>query len=247
MRTLDGIKGYQGTEYMFLPYLLDQYPPLNHILYPPPPQLSTLSTGGDLSNVMFQARYFFQQLISGVSYCHSMQICHRDLKLENTLLDGSPAPRLKICDFGYSKSSLLHSRPKSTVGTPAYIARSSFSERIRWQVHFIMKVFILTIMKAIAPKIFGKEKPRIAFLFQMTDVWSCGVTLYVMLVGAYPLRTRRIQRILGKTISRSVQYSSFVNCNYSDLIGASLQDQPEMYWINARKKVITRRTNLRVS
>ncbi|MQL87975.1 hypothetical protein Taro_020525 [Colocasia esculenta] len=50
-----------------------------------------------------EARYFFQQLISGVSYCHHMQICHRDLKLENTLLDGSPAPRLKICDFGYSK------------------------------------------------------------------------------------------------------------------------------------------------
>jgi len=69
-----------------------------------------------------EARYFFQQLICGVSYCHFMQICHRDLKLENTLLDVSPAPRLKICDFGYSKSSLLHSKPKSTVGTPAYIA-----------------------------------------------------------------------------------------------------------------------------
>ncbi|KAJ6342858.1 hypothetical protein OIU78_010721 [Salix suchowensis] len=76
-----------------------------------------------------EARYFFQQLISGVSYCHSMQICHRDLKLENTLLDGSPAPRLKICDFGYSKSSLLHSRPKSTVGTPAYIAPEVLSRR----------------------------------------------------------------------------------------------------------------------
>lgn len=35
--------------------------------------------------------------------CEMQQICHRDLKLENTLLDGSPAPRLKICDFGYSK------------------------------------------------------------------------------------------------------------------------------------------------
>jgi serine/threonine protein kinase len=33
----------------------------------------------------------------------NQQICHRDLKLENVLLDGSPAPRLKICDFGYSK------------------------------------------------------------------------------------------------------------------------------------------------
>ncbi|XP_021857923.1 serine/threonine-protein kinase SRK2I isoform X2 [Spinacia oleracea] len=69
-----------------------------------------------------EARFFFQQLISGVSYCHAMQVCHRDLKLENTLLDGSPAPRLKICDFGYSKSSVYHSQPKSTVGTPAYIA-----------------------------------------------------------------------------------------------------------------------------
>ncbi|THU56374.1 hypothetical protein C4D60_Mb11t16600 [Musa balbisiana] len=76
-----------------------------------------------------EARYFFQQLISGVSYCHFRQICHRDLKLENTLLDGSPAPRLKICDFGYSKSSLLHSRPKSTVGTPAYIAPEVLSRR----------------------------------------------------------------------------------------------------------------------
>lgn len=89
-------------------------------------------------DLKFQARFFFQQLISGVSYCHSMvkrptskfslwkyawphilcwfnlivflllqQICHRDLKLENTLLDSSSAPRLKICDFGYSKVNEL--------------------------------------------------------------------------------------------------------------------------------------------
>nr|VDD07912.1 unnamed protein product [Brassica rapa] len=114
------------------------------------------------------ARYFFQQLISGVSYCHAMQICHRDLKLENTLLDGSPAPRLKICDFGYSKSSLLHSRPKSTVGTPAYIAPEVLSRR----------------------EYDGK----------MADVWSCGVTLYVMLVGAYPFEDQEDPKNFRKTI-----------------------------------------------
>ena len=55
--------------------------------------------------------------------CIALQgVCHRDLKLENTLLDGRPAPRLKICDFGYSKSAVFDSQPKSTVGTPAYIA-----------------------------------------------------------------------------------------------------------------------------
>lgn len=117
-----------------------------------------------------EARYFFQQLISGVSYCHAMQICHRDLKLENTLLDGSPAPRLKICDFGYSKSSLLHSRPKSTVGTPAYIAPEVLSRR----------------------EYDGK----------LADVWSCGVTLYVMLVGAYPFEDQEDPKNFRKTIQR---------------------------------------------
>ncbi|XP_023761348.2 serine/threonine-protein kinase SRK2G [Lactuca sativa] len=123
-----------------------------------------------------EARYFFQQLISGVSFCHSMQICHRDLKLENTLLDGSRAPRLKICDFGYSKSSLLHSRPKSTVGTPAYIAPEVLSRR----------------------EYDGK----------LADVWSCGVTLYVMLVGGYPFEDPADPKNFRKTISRimSIQY-----------------------------------------
>jgi len=48
---------------------------------------------------------FFSNLLLILYFfsCAVKQICHRDLKLENTLLDGSPAPRLKICDFGYSK------------------------------------------------------------------------------------------------------------------------------------------------
>ncbi|KAL8096394.1 hypothetical protein AgCh_037382 [Apium graveolens] len=53
----------------------------------------------------------------------------RDLKLEDTLLDGSLAPRVKICDFGYSKSSVFHSQPKSTVGTPAYVAPEVLSRK----------------------------------------------------------------------------------------------------------------------
>ncbi|CAN6460055.1 unnamed protein product [Victoria cruziana] len=97
-----------------------------------------------------EARFFFQQLISGVSYCHSMQVCHRDLKLENTLLDGSAAPRLKICDFGYSKSSVLHSQPKSTVGTPAYIApevllNKEYDGKVSSMYHLCNHAFDITI------------------------------------------------------------------------------------------------------
>ena len=52
-------------------------------------------------------------------------VVNRDIKLENTLLDGSKRPLLKICDFGYSKND-KDSVPKSKVGTPGYTgARSS--------------------------------------------------------------------------------------------------------------------------
>lgn len=121
-----------------------------------------------------QARYYFQQLICGVEYCHRQGICHRDLKLENTLLDKVPSrenpPRVKICDFGYSKNGLMHSQPKSTVGTPAYIA----------------------------PEVLQRKE----YSGYQADVWSCGVTLYVMLVGAYPFEDPKEPRNFRKTIER---------------------------------------------
>ena len=46
-------------------------------------------------------------------------VSNRDVKLENTLLDGSRRPLLKLCDFGYSKAD-TDSLPKSVVGTPGY-------------------------------------------------------------------------------------------------------------------------------
>ncbi|GJN31677.1 hypothetical protein PR202_gb20102 [Eleusine coracana subsp. coracana] len=121
--------------------------------------------------------YFQQNVPHFFLYIEASQVCHRDLKLENTLLDGSVAPRLKICDFGYSKSSVLHSQPKSTVGTPAYIA----------------------------PEVLSRKE----YDGKVADVWSCGVTLYVMLVGAYPFEDPDDPRNFRKTITRilSVQYS----------------------------------------
>ena len=69
------------------------------------------AAGGDLFSYVQRrrrlgeddARWFFQQLICAVDYCHKMGVANRDIKLENTLLDGSPRPLVKLCDFGFSK------------------------------------------------------------------------------------------------------------------------------------------------
>ena len=65
-----------------------------------------------------RARTMFQQLISGVEYCHQHMVVHRDLKPENLLLD--MIGYLKITDFGFAKK--VEDRTWTLCGTPEYLA-----------------------------------------------------------------------------------------------------------------------------
>jgi 5'-AMP-activated protein kinase catalytic alpha subunit len=51
-----------------------------------------------------EARRFFQQIISGVEYIHYKKIAHRDLTLDNILLD-CDHKNIKIADFGFAHRS----------------------------------------------------------------------------------------------------------------------------------------------
>lgn len=67
-----------------------------------------------------RALHLFQQLIRAVDYMHSQGVVSRDIKLENCLLTADTPPKVKLCDFGFSKSD-KESVPKSRVGTPQYV------------------------------------------------------------------------------------------------------------------------------
>lgn len=84
--------------------------------------------GGDLMSYVRKrnylsenvARFLFRQLIEALKYMHAQGIVHRDIKLDNILLDVDR--NIKICDFGVSKLNPKNSIMYEQCGTPAYIA-----------------------------------------------------------------------------------------------------------------------------
>jgi 5'-AMP-activated protein kinase catalytic alpha subunit len=65
-----------------------------------------------------EARRFFQQIVSAVEYCHNHGVIHRDLKLENLLLDNMN--NIKIADFGLSNMVRDGDFLSTSCGSPNY-------------------------------------------------------------------------------------------------------------------------------
>eukprot|EP01102_Stenamoeba_stenopodia_P007926 TRINITY_DN2237_c0_g1_i1.p1 TRINITY_DN2237_c0_g1~~TRINITY_DN2237_c0_g1_i1.p1 ORF type:complete len:515 (-),score=104.42 TRINITY_DN2237_c0_g1_i1:120-1664(-) len=86
-----------------------------------------LVKGGQLSTYLLEkkkldeteARKFFRQLVSGIEYCHGNLITHRDLKLENILLDEKGD--CKIADFGFSNMIQPGQLFNTFCGSPLFV------------------------------------------------------------------------------------------------------------------------------
>eukprot|EP00041_Stephanoeca_diplocostata_P020062 m.440212 g.440212 ORF g.440212 m.440212 type:complete len:472 (-) comp21465_c0_seq6:183-1598(-) len=84
--------------------------------------------GGDLFDYVIkhkrllehEARKMFRQILSAVEYCHLHGIVHRDLKLENVVLDENR--NVKVADFGLSTQFLGDADLSTFCGTIGYCA-----------------------------------------------------------------------------------------------------------------------------
>lgn len=92
------------------------------------------ASGGDLLRFVRQrrrleesyARGLFKQLFDGVAHIHGLGVVHRDIKLENLLLDSFCC--LKIADFGVAATVSAGQRLHEHCGTPSYMAPEIFAE-----------------------------------------------------------------------------------------------------------------------
>ncbi|XP_036032621.1 putative sperm motility kinase W [Onychomys torridus] len=67
-----------------------------------------------------EVRPIFQQVVSGVHFLHQNRIAHRDIKLENILIDR--AGNIKLCDFGMARQLAEGQMMVKVCGTLRYLA-----------------------------------------------------------------------------------------------------------------------------
>lgn len=139
-----------------------------------------------------EALGYFQQIIAAIDYCHRFNIAHRDLKLENLLLDSDN--NIKVADFGLAawqgKSDLL----QTACGSPHYVA----------------------------PEVVMGQ----GYNGACSDVWSCGVILYILLAGCLPFDNEDQATLLEMVTIGKYTMPRDIDSKAKDLISRMLEKDP---------------------
>uniref|UniRef100_A0A7S0QW82 Protein kinase domain-containing protein n=1 Tax=Cryptomonas curvata TaxID=233186 RepID=A0A7S0QW82_9CRYP len=86
------------------------------------------ASGGDLCHYVREKKRLsegesarlFMQITDALSYCHRRGVVHRDVKLDNLLLDA--VGNVKLADFGFSVTFFHGQKLKKACGSPSYAA-----------------------------------------------------------------------------------------------------------------------------
>merc|ERR1711871_330145 len=122
---------------------------------------SLIETKGKMSDAL--TRHYFRQLMLALQHCHSRGIAHRDVKPENLLL--GPCFKLTLTDFGLAWAS------DPSLGVPP--------------ANMMCKTRTGTV-PYMAPELFGKSMFSSSYDATKLDVWSAGVSLFILIAGFPP-------------------------------------------------------------
>ncbi len=110
--------------------------------------LSFVNSHGPLSEAKTAA--IFKQLISAIEHAHANGIVHRDLKLDNILVDGmiGDVPRVLVADWGFAttfdskRPSLAHSVGSLPYAAPElHLAQAYYGPEVNSHFYFILVHF----------------------------------------------------------------------------------------------------------
>ena len=151
-------------------------------------------------------QYLMRQIVSAVKFIHSKNIIHRDLKLDNIMVNFNNdydkancnmlKSTIKIIDFGLAIQLTQNHLATSVLGSPANMDPLILKEMVNR----------------------GKKITKLGY-DQKADIWSLGTICYQLLIGQYVFNAETMNELLKKvetgnySVPTSVSYEvvSFLN------------------------------------
>lgn len=197
------------------------------------------ASGGELFDYILNHRYLkdnaarrlFAQLISGVGYLHKKGIVHRDLKLENLLLDRNR--NIIITDFGFANTfnadDELGEEIEYNLGNRDFVKKMGLEGPEGTRRGDLMQTSCGSPCYA-APELVVSDS---LYTGRKVDVWSCGVILYAMLAGYLPFdddpanpEGDNINLLYKYIVSTPLTFPEYVTPHARDLLKRILVPDP---------------------
>jgi serine/threonine protein kinase len=135
-----------------------------------------------------QARKFARQIGSALDYCHRNNVVHRDICIENIMVD--EMENIKIIDFNHAE--LFSHSHKLRASPPPFVVPSRYIYFTAPEVVQILPQF----MRYVGPEV---------------DIWSFGVVLYILTCGKVPFDDNSPVLLNEKIMKGDVEYPPWVS------------------------------------
>ncbi len=139
-----------------------------------------------------EAKRLFFDFCLGMEHLHHSGILHRDIKPSNMLVDqltDDGVPRCKVCDFGVST-----------------LCKDDKSAKVLGEDDLIY-VSAQGTIAMLSPEALGGGPDNI-YHGRPADVWSAGVSLFVMLFGCLPWKAEGIDQLREEILAANIVFPS---------------------------------------
>ena len=158
-------------------------------------------------------QFLMKQIISVMKYIHSRGIIHRDLKLDNILVNfdseydknntNMMKATIKIIDFGFAKHMGNSNLCYSTVGSP-----------INMDPNILIKMNDAKM---------GINKGQMLGYDQKADIWSLGTICYEMLIGKSAFNSQSMKELVDKVKNGTYSIPTHLSKEVVSFLNAMLQ------------------------
>ncbi len=198
-----------------------------------------LAPGGDVLDRLAKRKVYTEKntrdlarrMLQSIKFLHERGIAHRDIKPDNLLLmyEGCDTS-LKLADFGLARRFSLDdpdTSMKTLCGTPAFAPPE------------------------IVRGVYGQQKCDVSY-GPKVDVWSCGVTLFMLLIGRPPFDDNNTTEMKHKIMNWGFEFEdngwSGISAKAKELVLSMMQVDPKARisaeaalqsdWINSDDSVL---------